>query len=81
MADTRGDYKVMVKVRAKEDWDEFSGIFFKQELDSVVEHVEHHFDTEQFRKYKFGVFVKVREHDYRAKESAVWDLKKVITFK
>ncbi len=77
----KSDYKVMVRTHAKEDWAEFSGIFFKQELDSVVEHVEQHFDNEQFRTYRFGIFVKVKEHDYGAKESAVWDLQKTITFK
>ncbi len=71
----------MVRVTKDEEWEDFSGIFFGHEFDSVIEHVKRNFDTVQFKKYQFGIFLKFRERDYRAKESAIWGLRKVINLK
>lgn len=74
----KGDYKVMVRMTKSEEWEDFSGIFFGHEFDSVIGHVKRHFDTMQFKKYQFGIFLKVSEHDYRAKECAIWSLRRII---
>ncbi len=77
----KGDYKIMVRVNIKEEWEDFSGIFYNQKFEDVEEHVKKHFNDIQFKKYQFAIFRKEREHDYYHKEASVWGLKKIIRFK
>lgn len=53
------DFKVMVKIKKNEDWADFTGLFLMKDgwdRETVTEHIQNNFSSDQFRGYTFGLF-------------------------
>lgn len=53
------DFKVMVRKKKNEDWEDFTGLFLMEDgwnKEKVTEHIQHNFSINQFSMYTFGLF-------------------------